>query len=98
MGPNSIRAWRKRRGLTLEQLAAQVDSTPATLSRIERQVRPYSQHLLERLADALVCEPEDLVSRRAASEEQLEIIALVRAMDEPKRREMALKVLKALVL
>jgi transcriptional regulator with XRE-family HTH domain len=48
-----LRQWRKARGLTLQALAERVETTHATLSRIERGLQPYSQELLERLADEL---------------------------------------------
>jgi transcriptional regulator with XRE-family HTH domain len=62
-----IRQWREHRQMTLEQLAQQVGISYASLSRIERGVQPYSQMILEALAEALqtdvacllVCEPAD---------------------------------------
>lgn len=38
-------------------------TTKASLSRIERGLQPYSQPLLEALAEALGCEPADLLMR-----------------------------------
>lgn len=58
-----IKKWRKYRGYTLEALAADVGSTHATLSRIERGLSPYSQEILEKLAWALKCTPADLLAR-----------------------------------
>ena len=58
-----IRQWRQHRGLTLAQLADRIGSTHATLSRIERGVQPYSQPLLEALADALQTDPPSLLMR-----------------------------------
>jgi transcriptional regulator with XRE-family HTH domain len=52
-----LREWRKHRGLTLEKVAEQVGQrlgrkfTHASLSRIERGLQPYSQGILEALAD-----------------------------------------------
>ena len=48
-----IRAWREHRDLTLEQLAEDIGTTHATLSRIERGLQPYSQPILEAMADEL---------------------------------------------
>ena len=62
-GPTYIRQWRKHRGLSLERLADRLHTTHATLSRIERGRQPYNQALLEALADALGCEPADLLMR-----------------------------------
>lgn len=58
-----IRAWRKDRGLTLEQLAERIGMTHQNLGKIERGLVPYNQVLLELLADALRCEPADLIMR-----------------------------------
>lgn len=58
-----IREWRVHRGLTLEQLADRVGTTHASLSRIERAIQPYSQELLEGLAEALATDPASLLMR-----------------------------------
>ena len=95
LGPNSIRAWREHRGLTLERLAARIDSTPATISRIERGVRPYSQPLLEALAEALACEPADLIMRKPRSKDDIEIWSVLEEL-RPADRKKALQMLKVL--
>lgn len=51
--PLKIRAWRKHRHLTLEQLADRVDMTPSHLSMLERGQRGYTQETLEALAAEL---------------------------------------------
>lgn len=53
-----IRAWRKKRGYTLDQMVGRlealgVETTGASISRIERGEQPYSQDILEALAEAL---------------------------------------------
>ncbi len=53
-----IRAWRKKEGHTLDELVSRleaigVETTAATLSRIERGKQPYSQDILEALAEVL---------------------------------------------
>ena len=58
-----IRQWREHRGLTLEQLADRIETTHATLSRIERGLQPYSQPLLEALAEALMTDEASLLMR-----------------------------------
>lgn len=87
LGPNSIRAWRLHRGLTLEQLAARIESTPATISRVERRVRPYSQGLIEALADALNCEPQDLVRGAPPSQADIDLWEVVKGLDQDKKRQ-----------
>ena len=59
--PTRLRAWRKHRELTLAQAAERVDVEGTTLGRIERGESPYNQDILERLALAYGCEPEDLL-------------------------------------
>lgn len=56
--PTFIRRWREAKGLTLEALAERVATrlggmTHASLSRIERGLQPYSQPIIEALADEL---------------------------------------------
>jgi len=61
--PHFIKAWRKYRHLTLDQLAERLDVTAGTLSQLERGNTQYTQPMLEALADALSCEPSDLITR-----------------------------------
>ncbi|KQZ31602.1 hypothetical protein ASD50_15165 [Mesorhizobium sp. Root552] len=58
-----IKEWRHHRGLTMDRLADRLDISKATLSRIESGKQPYTQDTLEALADALSCEPADLIMR-----------------------------------
>lgn len=64
-----IREWRLDRGLTLERLAERVGKTHATLSRIERGKQPYTQPLLEAIADALQTDPASLLMRNPSDPE-----------------------------
>lgn len=53
-----IRAWRKERGYTLDDMVGRLEvlgvkTTGATLSRIETGKVPYSQDILEAIAEAL---------------------------------------------
>ena len=58
-----IKAWRKYRKLTLEQVAERLDVTAGALSQLERGDIGYTQPMLEALAEALNCEPSDLIVR-----------------------------------
>ena len=58
-----FREWRKHRHLTLEQLADRIGMTHASVSRIERSLQKWDQDFLEKVADALMCEPVDLLVR-----------------------------------
>lgn len=58
-----IRAWREHRGLTQEQFAERIGINRAYLSKIETGKRRYDQPFLEAAAEALRCEPADLIVR-----------------------------------
>ena len=58
-----IKEWRKFRGLTQEQFAERIGINRAYLSKIESGKRRYDQPFLEAAADALRCEPADLIVR-----------------------------------
>lgn len=61
-----IRNWREDRGLTLEQLADAIGITHASLSRIERGLQPYSQTILENIAEKLKTDVPSLLARDPA--------------------------------
>lgn len=58
-----IAQWRKYRGLSQEALAERLETTKASISRIETGLQPYSQDFLEAVAYQLQCEPVDLLIR-----------------------------------
>lgn len=58
-----LRKWRKFLGLSLEEVAADIGSTHATLSRVERGKLDYTQKLLEALAWRYKVSVGDLLSR-----------------------------------
>jgi transcriptional regulator with XRE-family HTH domain len=66
-----IRHWREHRGLTLEQLAERVGTTHASLSRIERGKQPYTQPLLEAVAEALQTDVASLLMRDPTGPEDI---------------------------
>ena len=89
-----IREWRKHRGLTLVQLANRVGVSQPTVSRIERGEQPYSQPILEAFADALGCEPADLIGRLPGAPNELTL--LVNKLP-PEAVPAAVTVLKAMI-
>lgn len=97
--PTFIRAWRKHRDLTLAQLAdrlqieLEVDISEGQLSRIERGETPYSQDILEALAQVLRCEPADLIMRDPTHPDA--IWSLIDTL-KPVERDRAIAVIKAL--
>jgi transcriptional regulator with XRE-family HTH domain len=82
--PHFIREWRKAKGLTLEVVADALKTTHASLSRIERGLQPYSQPMLQGLADLMAVDPADLLgppdaAGRAAGRGLVRIIGQVGA-------------------
>ena len=63
MARHFLRAWRKYRGKTLEQVADHLHMSHSQLSRIERFVQPYNEELLDALADLYMCDVVDLLIR-----------------------------------
>ena len=62
-----LRQWRLSSGLTLADVAKDLNITEASVSRIERGLQPYNQNTLQRFADLYKCKPSDLLSHDAAS-------------------------------
>lgn len=61
--PTYIRAWRKFKGLSQDQLAYRVGLAQATIARIERGDIAYTQPVLEAIAEALGTDPASLLMR-----------------------------------
>lgn len=68
---NKIRHFRKQRGLTLQQLAALIDLTPQSISRIENGKMRLSTEWLARFAGALNVSPLDLLDAQSTAGAQL---------------------------
>lgn len=88
-----FKAWRKYRGLTQEQLAERIGIARSYLTKIERGDRRYDQPFLEAAADALRCEPGDLITRDPTEPEG--IWSIWEGLTPPERVR-AVAVLKAL--
>lgn len=63
LGKHKIKAWREHRGLTQQAVADRIGTSKPTISRVERSVVPYTQDLLEALADLLLTSPQDLLAK-----------------------------------
>lgn len=59
-----VKEWRKFRGYSQERLAEITGVTHGAISQLETGRIGYTQAMLEVLAEALMCEPGDLVMRR----------------------------------
>ena len=66
-----IRQWREHRGLTQEQLADRLETSVASISRLESGTQPYTQDVLEALAEALSTDPASLLMRNPEDPEAM---------------------------
>jgi transcriptional regulator with XRE-family HTH domain len=85
---NNIRSYRKRAGLTLEELAGRIGMTDGNLSKLERGQIGYTQAALESIARELRCKVAELVSDEpplSRLEETLLSIARALSPDEQDR-------------
>ena len=89
-----IREWRESASLTQEQLALRLEGVvgQSTLSRLENGHYAYTQGTLEAIAEALGCEPADLIGRLPGAPHELTLI--VNRMP-PEKRKQAIAMLKA---
>lgn len=99
-GHSYLREWRHKRELTqaqvLDRLAIMDDpnlpKTGASLSRLEGGKQPYSQRVLEALAEIYEVSPADLIGRNP--EKEGKIFDLVARLDD-RKREQAYAILEA---
>jgi len=66
-----FKEWRVHRGLSQEQLADRLETSVASISRIENGTQPYTQDVLEALADALNTDPASLLMRNPEDPEAM---------------------------
>ncbi len=91
--PFYLKQWREHRGLSQQRLADRLNSSKGYISDLERGIRRYNQDMLEALADALNCDPADLLIRdptdptgiwsiwdQVPDAERPRIVAVIRAM------------------
>lgn len=96
-----IREWRRHNNLTLDKLVERLDvmyglkTTGATLSRTETGKQEYTQQLLEALADALGCEPADLLMRPPGASDDIRVVWTQLSPENQKRALEIIRVLKA---
>lgn len=100
-GKTFIKEWREYRGLSLRRLADRIELvgpddtlSHASIGRIENGQQPYSQPILEALAEALNVTVTDLLSKDPTKEG--EVVDLVRLINENNNRELAIRLLKSI--
>ena len=64
-----LREWREFRDRSLESVAARMGLNHGQLSKVERGIHPYSQHILEIAALEYGCGVADLLSRLPSAED-----------------------------
>ena len=96
-----VREWRKKRGITQEELAEQIGQTSGAISQLENGIINYTQPTLEAIASALKCRPGDLLSSPppgdetpATPEAQLRAALLAFGVD-PRTLSRAIAVIKS---
>lgn len=99
-GNHYIKEWRRHRKISLRKLADRMESEPgvelisyASLGRIENGIQPYSEPILEALADALDVPAHHLISRKPDTD--AEVVSIFEGLDESQKLQ-ALAVLKAI--
>ncbi|TPM37028.1 helix-turn-helix transcriptional regulator [Mesorhizobium sp. B2-3-2] len=100
LGKHYIREWRKKRGLSLRRLAERMETEPgvlltshANIQRIEKYEQPYSQDILEAIAEALEVSVTDLLTVDPTKDG--EVVDLLRLIND-QNRDQAVRVLRAL--
>ena len=83
-GPNRVREWRKRRGLTLQTAAPMIGLSWTHLSRIEKGERELNETWLIKISEALKCEPCDLLRPELGgiSQDERDIVEIFRRLSE----------------
>lgn len=66
-----IKEWREYRGLSQEALGERLDTSGASISRIENGTQPYTQDTLEALAEALMTDPPSLLMRNPLDDDAI---------------------------
>lgn len=104
MGKHYIKAWRKHRGLTLNELADRMETepgvrfiSPVSISRIERGLQPYSESVIDAMAAALDVSPGMLLEHDPNA--RGEVIDLVRRLDkvDPAKKQTIMTMLSAAI-
>lgn len=88
-----LKQWREHRGLSQEALAERVGMTQGMISHLERNRVDFTASHLDLFAEALQCEPADLLIRNPADPEAP--WSIWDTLAPPERRQ-AVEILKAL--
>jgi transcriptional regulator with XRE-family HTH domain len=83
-----VREWRLFRGKTQTDLASACGLTHGAISLLENGHNSYTQSSLECIADALDCEPGDLITRQPTDEDACELWILWNSATESQRDQL----------
>lgn len=100
-----IKEWRNKRGLSLRRLSERLESTPGgdllishtSIGRIEKGQQPYSQPVLEAIAEALGVSTSMLLEVNPDVDGDVIDITLRLKKAPPELREQAINILQALL-
>lgn len=87
-----LKEWRTFRGLTQQQLADRLDTTKSVISALENGKQRWNQDILELAAEALNCDPVDIIVRDPTAPEP---IWSIWDRVPPSNRSLAAKTLEA---
>lgn len=97
LGRTFLKEWRLYRKFTQERVAERLDIDRTLLSKIENARSPYSQGLLEALAEAYHCSVADLIMRNPLDKDAVwSITDNLRKASQP-LREQAVRIIDALL-
>lgn len=88
-----LKEWREYRNLTQDALAERVGMTQGMVSHLETGRVPWNGQHLDILAEALMCEPADLIMRNPMDPEAP--WSIWETLEPPQRRQ-AIEIMKAL--
>ncbi|MGO3685829.1 MAG: XRE family transcriptional regulator [Proteus vulgaris] len=72
-----IRELRKKKGLTILQLATAINSDVGNISRLERNIQGYTENTLVKIAEALGVSVADLFTEKLPEPDEIEFIGKV---------------------
>lgn len=98
-----IKEWRERKGLSLRRLAERLESSPGgdllishtSIGRIEKGKQPYSQPILEAIADALGVSAWMLLEVNPEKDGDVIDVTLRLGKAPPQVRQQAISILEA---
>ncbi len=91
-----LRAWRKYRGLTQEQLADRIGVSGSNISLLESGKQNYTQRILEEIALALGTSPASLLTEDPVDQTEMRKIVDKLQLLSPATRRIAIVILEAL--